>query len=503
MTTPIAVSPSVKTPGVYLNVNLLGGVSNPGSALLRALLMAPKSSSGDITPDTEVRTCFGPDDVGAALGLGTPGHLASKLYFLNNPLGSLDVVAPAVSAGAVATATQTFSGTASVNSTIRVRIHGRIIDVPWNAGESAATFITRYVATVNAQGADLFVVLADATGGDVSVTAKAAGPWGNDVKINVSILTGGTGITISANPANLASGTTEPDFTNALATVATRSYRRIIPCVSNADATSSSGTSNPGRVSAQVTTLKSGRDAKLQVFVVGHSGTIANVKTGAIAKNNESGEYAFGQNFEDLPSEIAGAEAGDALRFVGIRANYNRIGNVPGLRGPKDVVGDKLTDSELEDLLNNGVTAFDVQTFTNQIVLTRPITTHSLNGSAPDFRAFDLPDTDAIYSVAEDVRDTLPQEFANCNVIEDLPAGANKLPAGVVELKDIKAFLRTRLGFWVDQGVLDGTKLEAAFSSGQLQVTINGSDATQVDIFLPLAVVKVLAKFGVSIAKTN
>jgi hypothetical protein len=97
----------------------------------------------------------------------------------------------------------------------------------------------------------------------------------------------------------------------------------------------------------------------------------------------------------------------------------------------------------------------------------------------------------------------LPIEFKNCSVVDNLPPGVNRLPAQVVEIKDVRGFIQSRLGIWVDAGVLDGTKLEAALNGGQLLVAINTSDATQVDIFLPLAVVKVLAKFGVTAAKTN
>lgn len=500
---PLAVQPSVKSPGVYLTVNLLAAVAGAGLDQKRALILAPKSSAGNITPNTEVRQVFGADDVALSHGPGSLGHLCAKGFFRQYPNGSLDVVAPTESAGAAAAATQTFTGTATVNSNVNVKIHGRSIDTPWNAGETAATFITRYVATVNAQGADLMVVLADATGGDVSVTSKIKGPCGNDIKLKLTITAGGGGITLAANPTALTGGTTEPDFTTALSSVVTRSYRRIIPCVSNADAISASGTSNPGRVQTHVDTHQSGANAKLQVFTVGCTDSIANVKAGAVAKNDPAGEYVYGQNYRDLPCELAGAEAGDALRFIGIRANYNRISNALGLYGPEDLVADKLTDNELEDLLNHGVTALDVQNVTNQIILTRPITTHSLSGSAADYRALDLPDTDAIYTVAEDLRDVLPVEFKNCSVVENLPPGVNRIPEGVVEIKDIKGFISSRLGLWADKGVLDGAKLATAIESGQLLVDINDDDETQVDIFLPLGVVKILAKFGVTAAKTN
>ena len=46
MSLPLAVAPSTKTPGFYLTVNLLAGTANPGTARLRALLIAPPSAAG-------------------------------------------------------------------------------------------------------------------------------------------------------------------------------------------------------------------------------------------------------------------------------------------------------------------------------------------------------------------------------------------------------------------------------------------------------------------------
>ena len=496
MTIPLAVAPATKSPGLYLVVDLLGDPANPGSDVLRALLMAPKGSAGNLTNNTEVRQLFGPDDAATAYGPGTPGHLAAKLFFRQNPLGQLFAISPTPSAGVAATGTQTFTGPASQNSAIRFRHHGRITDVPWNNGESAATFVNRAVAAIAAKGSDLALTAAANTG-SIDYTAKLAGVWGNDILINASILTGGGGIAITANPAALTGGTLEPDFTTALSTVSTVEYRRIIGVLSNADAQASAGTSNAARIAAHIDANETGNQALLQVGVVGHTGSIANVQTGAIARNNEAFEYVFGQNFEDLPGELAGAEAGDALKWIAIRANYNRIGNKLPLHGPRDVVAEKLTVNETESLLNNGVTPVDVQLLTGELFVVRPITTHSLNGSAPDYRALDLSDTDGMFTVAADLRTALPIEFANTSITPDLPAGQNRLPAGVTERRDVEAFVTSRLGRWVDLGVVQGDKLDASITAGELIVEINATDGSQVDIFLPLAIVKPLAKLGV------
>jgi len=497
-----AVASSVKTPGFYLLINLLGLAPNPGTDPLNALLLAPKSSSGTITANTEVRQCFGPDDVATALGAGTPGHLASKKFFKRFPLGRLDVVAPTASAGAAATATQTFTGPATENSTIRFRIHGRQIDVPWLNGESAAAFVVRAVAAINQLASDLFVTASDATGGSLLLTAKVAGPWGNDVRLWAGIIEGGTGIAISANPAAATGGTTEPSFATALTLTSTKEYARIIPCLSNADAADTTSSSNGERLSLHINQYGSGSNALLQVGTIALNSSTANAKAGAIDRNNPAMQYLLGRNWDDLPCELAAADAGDALYAMSTsgRPNFNRIGNAFDHYGPRDVVTNKLSDAEKEDLLSNGVSPLDINA--NGVpYLVAPITTRSTTGTAPDYRAYHLSDTDAMFAVFRDLRNVTPIEFANASISEDLPAGADPLPAGVVERRDVLAFIVSRLRFWVRQGVVDGTALDAAVTGGQLSVTIDATDKSQVNIFVPLAIIKPLAKFGVVGAK--
>lgn len=495
-----AVASSVKTPGLYLTIDLLGGASNPSSGPDRILIMSPKNTSGgDGTANTEVRQVFGADDVADMLGAGNPGHLAAKKLFEHNGLALVDVIAPAESGGAAATSTTTFTGPATSNGTVRFRIHGRVIDVPWLNGESATTFAARAVLSINALSDDLFVTASSNTG-DVILTAKSKGPWGNDVLINASILEG-AGTAVSVNPAALTGGTTEPDFTTALSNVDTLEYRRIILCLSNADATLATSSSNADRLKVHINSLNTGNQAKLQVGLVGHTGTTTDAKGGAVNRNEVAFQYVFGRSYEDLPSELAGAEAGDATRFIALRANYNRIGNKLNLKGPKDPVSSKLTASEVEDLLNNGVTPLDQEMGTNEVFVVRPITTHSLSGSNPDYRCFDMSDVDGVYTVARDLRAAVPQEFANVSISEDLEPNADPLPPGVVELKDVRAFYLARLEFWADEGVVNRARLRSEIEAGNFIFQIDSSDPTQVNNVLPFSIVKPLAKLGTVIRK--
>jgi len=500
-----AVASSVKTPGTYIQVDLLGAASNPGGAPLRALIMSPQNSSGgNLTDDTEVRQCFGPDDARAAFGPGNPGHLAAKLLFLKYGIAAVDVISPTPSAGAVAAATQTFSGTTTENSTVQFRGHGRTIDVPWNSGEGFATFVTRAVATINAQGDDLFFTVADSGAGVLTTTCKAAGPWGNDVLIAAEFIDGGAGGTIVGGASqNLAGGTTEPDFSTALAQVNTREYRCIGAALSNADATLATSSSNGDRLKVHINTFETGAGALLQVGIIGHTGTIANAQGGAIDRNDEAMEYVYGQDFEDVPGELMGDEIGDTIAAVSLRANANRIGNKANLYGPRDPVASKLTAAEVESLLNNGVSPYDLERGTNEVFMVRPITTHSLNGGSPDFRALDISDTYGMYAVADDLRAVLPVEFANTSISPDLPQGSDPLPTGVVELRDVKAFTLDRVRLWTDLGVVQVGALDEAIRNGDVGFEIDAGDATQVNIFLPLAIIKPLAKLSVVTSKAS
>lgn len=500
-----AVASSTKTPGVFISINMLGAAANPGTAPLRTLLMAPKSSAGNIAANTEVRRCFGPNDVATALGAGTIGHLASKRFFQKFPLGSLDVVAPTASAGAAATATQTFTGPATENTTIRFRVHGRTVEVAWLSGESAATFVARAVTTINQQSDDLFVTASDAGSGSILYTAKVNGPWGNDVRLYAAIYSGGGGVAVSVNPANATGGTTEPSFATALTLVSVSEYARIIACLSNADATDATSSSNGERLGNHLATYGAGRGAKLQVGVIGHTGTTSNAKAGAIDRNSTVMQYVLGRAWDDLPGELAGEQAGGALAAVSIRANFNRIGELSNLYGPRDVVTNKLSDAETEDLLSNGVSPLDVDALTGARYLVEPITTHSLNGSNPDYRAYHLSDTDSMFSVVRGLRAALPEEFPNASISPDLPAGADPLPAGVVELRDVRGFVVSFLRGQARGGVVDSVRLDAAIDGtdpeATLGVEIDDTDGSQVNLFLPLAIIKPLAKFSLVASK--
>ncbi len=501
MTTPKAVSPGTLTPGIYIKVNLVAGAGGPNIGELRTLLLSPKSASGTLTPDSEIRTGGGEETAGTAFGIGTPGHLAAKQFYAGFPTGIVDFGAPAAAAG-TATNNFTLSGTPTSNRALGVRVAGREFEVAWLVGESASDVRDKIVAGISQRTLDLPVVSTTGGAGVVTVTGKVPGNISNDILVRIYLKpTTGTVGTEAVSPSTLtalAGGTTDPDYTNILAAAQGKEYHVILPCLSNTDAEVTGSSSNAERALTHVELYNEGLNAKLQTVIYASTKTQAAAIAAAQARNVGYAQHVFCLNGQSLPCEFAAAEAGDRLNGTSLDPAINRIGNRIGtsLYGSQDLIGDQPTQPECESAIGSGVTILGYDTGGNVIVI-RPITTYSQNSAGgPDRRLLDVQNVDATYIIARDMRAALPIEFANAKIIKDQAPGAQEIPEGVTEERDVKAFVISRLRVWVRQGVALGSALDAAIESGELIVEVDELDATQLNIVVPISIVPPLAKFG-------
>lgn len=497
---PLAVSPATLSPGLYMTVNLLAGTISPGTATMRGLFISPRSSAGNLTLDEEVRPLGGSDDARTAFGPKTPGYLAAVQFFHHFPGGILYAIAPTASSGSAATGTLTFSSTPTSTRTVRITIAGRIVDVTWAASESGDTLKARAVLAIN--GRDDVAATASATGtGIVTLTAPFPGPWGNDIQIACELLDGAGG-SVALSGDSLSGGTTEPDFTTSLVAIAGQEFAFIAPLVSNAEAQSSSASTNVARVLSQVNTYNHGRNPKLQCTVVGVTGSLASAKTGVVARNDPTLEYVFCLNGQSLPAEWAGAELGQRMSDVEIDPAMNRIPTLLDLCvGASDQNADAPTDPEEEDALAHGlsIVTYNAQ---GQPQISRPVTAHSQDSNGnPDRRCFDVSGTDTAYALARDIREWLPQQFPRAKISKDLAPGDEPLPEGVIEERDVRAALITRLRLWQAKGVIRRDILDQVIANGTLVARQNPDDGTQVDIVIPEAAYQPVAKWGVVINK--
>ena len=508
MSIPQAVSSSVLTPGLYLPVDLVAGTASPGVGTLRIALMATQSSGGDLTDDTEVRTLTGVDSAITAFGTGTVGHLAAKLIYQESPSAIVDAVSPAAGSGS-ATLDLTFGGAPTGSSTLDFDIMGRTFEVVWLVGESTSDIRDKVIAAVNQRTADLACTASSGGAAVVTLTSKVAGNVGNDilVKATVRSQTGTETLTGAATHTALPGGSSDPDFTNALAALAGREYHFIVGCLSNADAINVAAASNADRLYNHCNTYNTGKSAKLQQFIVGVTGNnLSNLAT-ATPHANGFNNAKWGQAFfcitgRSLPGEFVGFICGHRHYAIGLDPAANIINDAAnGLAGSHDKIADQPTAAETEIATGAGISII-AYTAQDQEYIVRSVTAYSQNAAGqPDRRLLDTQNVDAAYIVARDMRDNLPVEFANAKIQEDAAAGEDPPPAGVIEERDIKAFIISRLRFWQEEGVVDGPSLDTIIENNEIIVQVNSSDPTQVDIYVPFEVLQPLAKMGVYAAR--
>jgi phage tail sheath gpL-like len=504
MSIPVVVSPAKVTPGLYISVNLLAGAAAPGTGILRVLLIAPKAASGTLTVDTEIRAGGGPESAGVAWGVGTPGHLAAKQIYLKAPDAQIDFAAPTAGATA-ATLNITASNVPTGNTAVHFDIAGREFDVEWNSGESTDTFKTRAINAINAKTQDLPVTASSGGVGIITITGKVLGRISNDIRVKVTLITqtGTETVTGAVVYTNLSGGTTDADITTVLANASGREYAYILPCLSNTDAETTGSGSNVARVLTHVGNYNTGLNAKLQQVVIATtSATMTNTKTAAVSRNSQVLEWVYAFAARSLPCELAARELGGRLAMVVLDPAGNRIGELyDNVYGSADTIADNPTAAELEDALTNGITilAFNAS---SQLYLVRPITNYSIDSAGgADRRLLDVQNVDATYVIARDLRSALPQAFPNAKIAKDSLPGAEPPPRGVVEERDIKEFVISRVASWCRQGVALRSALDTAVANGELIVQVNPSDATQVDIVVPVTIIAPLAKIGVLVQR--
>jgi phage tail sheath gpL-like len=500
MSIPTAVSPGTLSPGMFLKVNLIAGTASPNVGQLRALILAPKATAGTLTPDTEIRAGGGPDSAAVAWGQGTLGHLAAKQLYGALKTAVVDFGAPTAGAGA-ATTNVTFSGAPAANNAVEGLIMGRVYQVAWLLGETASDVRNKWVTMVNSHSDDLLVTASNGATGVMALTSKVLGNPGNDVTIKFRLVNPATG-TEAVTPTTLtplAGGTTDADFTNILDAAQGREYHVIVTCLSNADAHVTATTSNAERALTHIATYNEGLDAKLQQLIYASTGSLSNATAAAVARNLGYAQHVLCINAGSLPCEFAGAEAGSRLAAIGIDPAANRIGVILSrtLYGSSDVTNDKPTPSQVESAIGSGLSIISYSPI-EDLIDVRPVTTYSQNSvGGPDRRLLDTQNVDASYIIARDLRDTLPAEFPQAKIQKDTPAGGEPPPAGVIEERDVRAFVISRMLAWAKSGVILRSALDEAIADETLVVEVNDDDPSQVDILVPLKVIPPLAKFGV------
>jgi len=106
-------------PGVYAEVRFAQGqTSDLGPK--RVLILAPKTSSGSITVDTEIRQINDENDAITYTGTGSPAHRMARAFFANNKSSEVWLLCPTVATGSAAVDKIILTNAATANGVLSV-----------------------------------------------------------------------------------------------------------------------------------------------------------------------------------------------------------------------------------------------------------------------------------------------------------------------------------------------------------------------------------------------
>ena len=239
------------------------------------------------------------------------------------------------------------------------------------------------------------------------------------------------GLVVTGGGISAGGGSGQENVTNILAYIANAQYDRIALCQNDS--------TNLGRWLTQINNQAGPLTLLLQHVVAATNGTLTAATTLAqTTLNSQRFQMLWYLNSETHYSELAGVWA--AIRTA-TEAVDPDAGAVYALGGPSSVLPGVAPQSQRQDwpihsvlvsALNNGVTPITT-TPSGQAVMVRSITTHSLNGSLPDYSCLDTSEAVVPDFVLRSLLVYWISTFqpSNPRSAPDLPVNAVPYPAGV------------------------------------------------------------------------
>jgi phage tail sheath gpL-like len=190
-------------------------------------------------------------------------------------------------------------------------------------------------------------------------------------------------------------GTGTASASLALAAIVNTQYDRIVPAQSDA--------TNAALWQAQVDTAAGPTTNILEQVIFAYNGTLASAAAiASVTLNDARCSVLWQLNGETHPCEVAAAMG--ALRSSSEGGNWAQGYDNTALPGVaiQSQVADYPNHSTLVAALNEGVTP--IQNYNGQACIVRAITSHSLNGTAPDYSVLDTTEITVPDMVRADIR---------------------------------------------------------------------------------------------------
>lgn len=340
---------SIRKPGKYFEFNTKLAVRTLPPNEIKALIIAQRIAAGSVAALVPT-SVFSDADAAGYFGNGSLAHLMARAAIKANNYLDLTVIAlDDVLAGVAATGTVTITGPATAEGVIDLYVGTKDVQVAVNNGDSATIIAAAVAAAVNALP-DLPVTAAAALG-VVTLTAKNKGLCGNQIPLGY-ISTNISGVTVAI--VAMANGAADPDIQAALTVVFGTQYDIIITPYNN--------DTSLAELKTHLETVSNAIEQRPGIGVYAVTGILAAATT--LAGQLDEGRllcayhrYSSSTIIQSMPCELAAAMAAT----MAFEEDPARPLNTLALIGIAPAnIADRLSRTEQENLLYNGVTPIEV-----------------------------------------------------------------------------------------------------------------------------------------------
>lgn len=470
----------LRTPGAYVEIDASSAYAGLSLVPTRVLLVGQRLAAGAVAAGTLVQL-LDATEAARAFGRGSLLHRMAAAFKAANAWTEVwAIAADDDGAGVAAASVLTVSGTAAAAGTIALYIGGARVRVGVPAGADPTAIAVLIVAAVNADP-DL-IATAAAAAGTVTLTARNAGAFGNDIDVRHSYRSGEAlpdGVELAVAP--FAGGTANPEITPLLDALGDEWFTDIV-CP----------WSDGANLDALETELAD-RFGPIRMLdghgYVGGAGDFAALTALGASRNSPHLTIEGTGRSPTPPFERAAALAGVVAYHGSIDpARPFQTLTLPGVLAP--AFADRPTLEERNLLLYSGVATTRVAPG-GEVVIERVITTYRQTAfGAPDPSFLDLNTLKTLALLRYDVRSFITRKFPRHKLADDGTAFARG--QAVVTPRLIKAELVGRFGLWESLGLVEGLDQ----FKRDLIVERDQSDPNRVNALIPPDVVNQLRVFA-------
>lgn len=454
----------LRTPGQYFEFNTQLAVNALPANQYSVMIVAQMTASGTQAPNTPVQV-FSDAQAAAYFGNGSQAHRMVRAALKANPtliLYVCGVLDNATGNPLAASGTLTIGGAPTSSGVLTLWVDNDMLQVGITATDTPTT-IAANLGDALAARPDLPVSYAVATG-VITFTAKNMGTVGNQININAFVDAPGVTATVVA----MANGAVDPDLSDALAACFPGSYSIY--------ATPYNDQTNLETLRTQVGGVSAYNEQRGAIGVCAVTGAFADATTLAGEINEGRMLEAYLPGTYSAAFEVAAAMAAVMASSTDPAMPLNTL-ELPGIAAPAPA--DKLTQTEVESLLWNGVTPLRVDSQQN-VAIVRAISTYTKNANGiADPSLLDITTIRSLDYVRQACRTVIGLRFPRAKLTPDMP-------------KKVRSALYATLKQLESNKIVENVDANAA----GLIVEQDSQSVTQLDAKIPANVVPGLHVFA-------